>query len=194
MSLFFQYLAVKTLLHISYAFVILYVIINIFYSFGLKNLPLLDLAILVSGFLIRTLYGANIININISNWLYLTVISAAFYLGLGKRRNEIKKSGAKTRKVLTYYTESFLNQNMTMFQTLTIIFYSLWSLDSNNVFKSNNLFIWTVPLVMLILMKYSMDVDKDSHGDPVDVIFKDKILLASIFLYGIIIMGIMYLK
>ena len=57
-----------------------YMVINIAYSCGMKNIPLLDISILVSGFLIRIIYGAKITDIRISNWLYLTVIAMAFYL------------------------------------------------------------------------------------------------------------------
>lgn len=87
---------------INYLFVIAYLIINIAYSFGLKNIPLIDITILASGFLIRLFYGAAIVNIQVSNWLYLTVLAVAFYLGLGKRRNEILNVGKDSRPVLQY--------------------------------------------------------------------------------------------
>ena len=60
---------------------LLYFAINLGYSFELKNIPLLDIAILVAGFLIRALYGSVVTDIQISNWLYLVIISVAFYLG-----------------------------------------------------------------------------------------------------------------
>ena len=69
----------------------LYVII--LYSVSLKHVPFVDILILVSGFLFRVLYGGAILNIEISSWLYLTVIAASFYLALGKRRNELLKMG-----------------------------------------------------------------------------------------------------
>lgn len=58
--------------------------------------------ITLSGFLIRVLFGATLLNIEVSNWLYLTIISISFYLGLGKRRNEIGSNQNGTRKVLKY--------------------------------------------------------------------------------------------
>lgn len=67
-----------------------YFILNLIYSFGAKNVPLLDIVILVSGFVIRILFGASLTNINVSNWLLLTVLTLSFYMGLGKRRNEIE--------------------------------------------------------------------------------------------------------
>lgn len=179
--------------HLSYLYILVYIIINIAYSFGLKNMPLVDVTILVSGFFIRVLYGASISGISVSNWLYLTIISAAFYLGLGKRRNEIQKSGSQAREVLKYYSKEFLDKNMYMCLSLTIVFYALWTVDPANVLKTGNLLIWTVPIVILILMRYSMNVENDSFGDPVDVVLEDKILLAIIILYGIAVMGIIYL-
>lgn len=106
-SYLFNCLATFSLLDLRYLFIIVYIILNVFYSFGLKNIPLLDIVILVSGFLIRVLYGANVIEVEISNWLYLTIMAISFYLGLGKRRNEIIKSGSKSREVLKYYNREF---------------------------------------------------------------------------------------
>ena len=94
---------------------------NIIYSFGAKNIALLDITILVLGYIIRIYYGAIVINVTVSNWLYLTVLFMAFFLGLGKRRNEIEKTGTKSRKVLTVYTKEFLDKTMYMCLGLTLI-------------------------------------------------------------------------
>ena len=69
-----------------------YFIVNLLYSVaGMKKIPLIDVALLVAGFFIRVYYGAAIIYIPISGWLYLVIITGAFYLGFGKRRNELQK-------------------------------------------------------------------------------------------------------
>lgn len=173
---------------------ILYFTLNLLYSLRLKNFPIIDIAILVSGFLIRVIYGSCITGVEISKWLYLTVISASFYLGLGKRRNEISRlANNNTRKVLQYYNYNFLDKNMYMNLTLTIVFYSLWSIDEMTVKRigSGNM-LWTVPLVILICLKYSLTVEGSSDGDPVDTILKDKLLLAMLACLGIIIMGLIY--
>ena len=171
----------------SVILLIIYLLINILYSFGLKNIPLVDIIILVSGFIIRVLYGGAVIGIEVSNWLYLTVMSMAFYLALGKRRNEINHS-KETRKVLKYYNKEFLDKNMYMCLGLAIVFYSLWTVDIKN-----SSLIWTVPFVIIICMRYSMIVEGDSDGDPVEVLVKDKILLLMLFLYAVILMLLLYL-
>ena len=173
----------------------LYFILNLGYSFGLKNIPIVDITILVSGFLIRILYGSIITGITISNWLYLTVISAAFYFALGKRRNELKKINSdKTRKVLKSYPESFLDKNMYMCLTLTNVFYALWSMDKNTIAHYDSEYlIFTVPIVLLITMKYSMNIEGDSDGDPVEVLLHDKILIALCLIYLVVIFTVLYL-
>ena len=65
---------------------LVYFVCNLGYSLGLKNIPFLDIVLLVMGFMLRVLYGAAIIGSGVSAWVYLTVISLSFYLGLGKRK------------------------------------------------------------------------------------------------------------
>ena len=134
--------------------------------------------------------GARITEITISGWLYLTVFSGAFYMGLGKRRNELKNQGesGETRAVLKNYTYGFLDRNMYVCLTLTDTFYALWAMS-----RENRYLIWTVPVVMLILMRYSLDVEGSSDGDPVEVILHDRILLVLAGIYGLSIFLILYL-
>ena len=164
-----------------------YLALNLGYSFGLKNVPIVDVAILVSGFLLRMLFGAAATGIAASGWLYLTVTSVSFYLGLSKRRGELRTSHRDTRKVLQYYSDSFLTQNMQMCLTLAVVFYSLWSMDRGPQLM------WTVPLVICICLRYSMTVEGNSDGDPVEVIYQDKALMALGVLFGGITLALLYL-
>lgn len=173
----------------------LYLFLNLAYSFGLKNVPIVDVTILVAGFLIRILYGAFVTEITISNWLYLTVIALAFYFALGKRRNELKQIGdGETRQVLNAYPVNFLDKNMGMCLTLANVFYALWSMDEKTMsFYNNEYLIFTVPIVLLITMKYSLDIEGESDGDPVEVLLHDKVLLTLCVLYLAVMFVILYL-
>ena len=132
----------------SIALLLAYFCTNLSYSLGLKNVPFVDVCLLVAGFLLRVVYGATLINASVSSWVYLTVLSLSFYLGLGKRRNELKKVGnGKSRKVLKYYTAEFLDRFMYVCLTLSIVFYALWSTDGQIITKyGTEKLIWTVPL------------------------------------------------
>jgi 4-hydroxybenzoate polyprenyltransferase len=166
---------------------VLYFLLNIAYSFGLKNIPILDIAIIASGFILRIIFGGLIIHVAISFWLYLVISTGAFYLGFGKRRNEISAQKNETRVVSKVYSYNFLDKNMYVSQGLAIVFYSLWSIDPETVARfHSSAFIYTIPLVFIILLKYSLSVETDADGDPTIIMFHDKVLFGLILLYILI--------
>lgn len=112
-------------------------------------------------------------------------------MGMGKRRNEFTKSNKKqeTREVLKQYSENFLNENMYMFLALTIVFYSLWCLEMSNKFKN---VMYTIPFVIIIALKYSLNIEKESDGDPVELILGDKVLLCLTAILAIVMGMILY--
>lgn len=167
--------------------VFLYFTINILYSMGLKNKPIVDVVILATGFVIRVIYGGLITSIPISKWLYLVIITGSLYMGLGKRRNELR-AHTETREVLKYYNEAFLDKNMYVCVTLVNIFYALWTIE-----LPNPQMIWTFPVFLILLMCYSLNVEGDSDGDPVEVITHDKYLLGIVMAYAICIFLLLYI-
>ena len=174
---------------------LLYIVLNLAYSFGIKNVPIADITVLAAGFVIRVIYGAQLTEIIISNWLYLAVFAMSFYLALGKRRGElIQVADGDTRSVLKAYPLDFLNRNMTMCLTLGNVFYALWSMDQvTTAFYHNRLLIFTVPIVLLITLKYSLTIDTASDGDPVEVLIHDRALLLLVLLYLAVMLGILYI-
>jgi len=179
---------------VSISFIALYFIINVLYSIKLKNYPIVDVTILASGFLLRLLFGAGIANIEVSSWLYLTVLTLSFYLGLGKRRNELSRQSDNTRMVLKYYNYEFLDKTMYMFMAIAIVFYSLWCVDPITSQRiSSGKLIWSVPLVIIILLRYSFIVEGDSDGDPAEVLLKDKPLIFLALLYFAFVLSLIYL-
>lgn len=174
---------------------ILYFMLNVLYSIWLKNIPIVDIAILASGFLFRVMFGAFITNIEISKWLYLTVVLMAFYLSLGKRRNElVKQKDSMSRPVLQFYTVDFLDKNMYMCLAIGIVFYSLWTFDTLTIVRiGSSALMWTIPVVILICFKYNLRVAGQSDGDPVEVLLHDRILFSLVLVFGLIVLGILYL-
>lgn len=171
---------------------LLYLILNILYSTKLKHIPIIDVAILVSGFVLRVYYGGIASNIEISSWLYLMIMFGSFYLGFGKRRNEMKHNN--TRKVLKYYNKEFLDKNMYVSLGLSIISYSLWCVDPLTKLNiSSTYLVLTIPLVMMIFQKYSLIIEGDSDGDPIEVILNDKLLISLIIIYIIVMIAIIYI-
>jgi len=174
---------------------LLYFVLNLAYSFGLKKIPIVDVFILVSGFLIRIIYGAMVTEIEISNWLYLTVMTLSLFLALGKRRNELKYVGDNnTRVVLKAYSIDFLDKSMYMSLTLANVFYALWSMDEKTVaLYGSEYLVYTVPIILLITMKYSFNIEGNSDGDPVEVLLHDKVLILLCLIYAVVMFGFLYM-
>jgi 4-hydroxybenzoate polyprenyltransferase len=179
----------------SIGLLLAYMLLNIGYSWGLKNIPIVDVTILAAGYVIRVLFGALIIGIEVSVWLYLVITMGAYYLGLGKRRNEIAGNEKEKRTVMRFYSHNFLDKNMYVCQTLCVVFYALWSIDPVTIQKFNtSAFVYTIPLVLLILLKYSLNIETDSDGDPVPVVLHDKVLLLLCAVYVICAFCILYMN
>lgn len=178
----------------TYIIPLAYLTANIFYSKGLKNLPIIDVVILVSGFVLRVIYGGVTTNIEVSKWLYMMVTFGSFFLAYGKRRNEIIKNGTKARSVLKYYNKDFLDKNMYVALTLAIASYSLWTIDKSTIQRvgNENLF-WTIPLVMIIFQQYSLSIEGNSDGDPTEVLLSNKGLLFTTFIYLLSLVVILYI-
>lgn len=179
--------------HIIVSLIVLlgYLLINLIYSvFGGKKVPLLDVTLLSLGFVLRVYYGAVITDLPVSEWLYLVIVTGAFYLGFGKRRNELVKNSNTTRDVLKYYNATYLDKMMLGCMILSIVFYALWCMERNRITNANYLI--TVPIIMLILFKYSMDIEcsDKSDGDPVNVILNDYVLILLVVVLALFL-GIM---
>lgn len=140
------------------------------------------------------MYGGIATQLEVSKYLYLMIIFGSFYLGFGKRRNEIIKNGSNSRKVLENYNKNFLDKNMYVSLTLAVVSYSLWCVDPTTVTRvGNDELFWTIPLLMIILQKYSLIIEGDSYGDPIEVILSDKILIGTIIIYIVIMMTLLYI-
>lgn len=172
---------------------IFYLLINILYSKFLKNIPIIDVAVIVLGFLLRVIYGGVVVNIEVSKYLFLMIIFGSFYLAFGKRRNEIIKNGEKGRSVLKIYNKEFLDKNMYVAFSLAIVSYTLWCVDPSTIARIGNDYIfWTIPILIILMQLYSLNIEGNSHGDPIEVVLSDKKLLIGALIYAIILIIIIY--
>ena len=77
--------------------------------------------------------------------------------------------------------------------TLGNAFYSLWSMDEKTIgLYNNDKVVFTAPLILLITLKYSLDVEGSSDGDPVEVLLSDSVLMLMTIAYILIMLSILY--
>ena len=164
---------------ISYLYIIGYFILNLFYSFIGKNIPYLEWIIMVMFYLLRVLFGAAILNVEVSLILILTVIFGASYIILMKRMIEVRNK--KYRKVFQYYTEKQLRILSLVCLGFMLICYIYWVLK-----QELDLLMITIVLVILIFARYEKKVVATIDGNPVEVLFQDRLLFIFSTLYVVL--------
>ena len=164
--------------------IVIFFILNIFYSLYFKNVVIIDLIIVSCSYVIRVLAGSIIINVALSAWLLICVFSASLFLISFKRLAEIKISGFKSRPILKKYNNEILLKIIDVSAICSIVFYSLYT-----VFVNPNL-IYTIPLIFLGFFRYYYlyYTTKIFEESPVKIIFSDKPILLLLIICLIIVL------
>lgn len=174
----------------------LYFLINLAYSLWLKHIPLVDVLILASGFVLRVAAGVTLIEVQrFSPWLYVCTTLLALFMGFGKRRGELIQlagSSGNTRKVLEGYTIPFLDQLILIASTTTIIAYALYTFLAENA-PPNHTMMLTIPFVVYAIFRYLYLIHvKNEGGAPDELVLVDRPLQISFILWGLSVLLVFY--
>ena len=156
-----------------------YLLLQILYSLFLKHLPVVDLAMVASGFLLRAVAGGVATGIVLSQWFLLVASFGSFFMVAGKRYSEMKSLGADagTRRSLGRYSESYLRFAWMLAAVMVLISYSLWAFETPG---STALGVpWTALSIApftLGLLQYALEVDAGEAGEPEEVVLHDHVL------------------
>lgn len=161
--------------------VVVYIALQLGYCFGWKHQPVIDIALVSSGFMLRAMAGGVAAGINLSQWFLLVAAFGSLFMASGKRYAEIllaQKSGAKIRKSLEGYTPTYLRFVWTLSATAVVIAYSLWGFEMAAL-SSGTASVWyqvsMVPFTVAIL-RYAADVDRGDGGAPDELALSDRAL------------------
>ena len=161
----------------------LYSVINIGYSFGLKQVVLLDAFAVTSGYVIRAAAGAVTIDVTPSPWLYVTTGAGALFIVLGRRFAEVRLAegtAEEQRTVLKDYSGPFINQLMMLSAAAAWLSYTLYTVEATNL-PDNNTMLFTLPLVTFGLFRYLFLLNNSEHAEaPEQLIIRDLPLVSSI--------------
>jgi 4-hydroxybenzoate polyprenyltransferase len=107
---------------------LLYFIVNVFYSFSLKHIAIIDVSLIGLGFLMRVFAGGAVTGVEVSQWLIVLTFLLALILGLAKRRGEylVETQGHTFRKALEGYNLPFLDVSMVVCSTVAIVAYLMY--------------------------------------------------------------------
>lgn len=178
--------------------VVIYVAIQIFYNFWLKDIVILDIFCISAGFFLRMVGGAVAIEVVISNWLVICTILISTFLALAKRRHELVFLGETLarnhRKVLSEYDPYLLDQMIGVIAGSTLLSYMLYCVSPDTIekFQSDHM-IYTFPFVLYGILRYLYLIHKKGYGGaPENVLFSDLSLLFSVILWGLFCILIVY--
>jgi len=175
---------------------ILYLALNLSYSTWLKHIPLLDVLILASFYVLRVQAGVTLIEVKrFSPWLYVVTTLFALFIGFGKRRAELNLLSQKAnqhRSVFEGYTIDLLDQLITIVSGTTIVAYSLYTFSAPNL-PENHAMMLTIPFVLYGLFRYLYLLQMGKGGAPEEIAYTDRPLQISILLWSISILVIFYL-
>jgi decaprenyl-phosphate phosphoribosyltransferase len=158
---------------------LVYVVLQLLYSAYLKHLPVVDLAMVASAYLLRAIAGGVATGIPLSQWFLLVAAFGSFFMVSGKRYSEMKSLGSEagTRRSLTRYSESYLRFAWTMAAVMVLISYSLWAFQNPG---GGALGVpWTAISIApftLALLQYALEVDAGTAGEPEEVVLNDRVL------------------
>ncbi len=178
--------------------VAIYFLLNLAYTRWLKHIPILDVLVLATGFVLRVEGGVTLIDVQrFSPWLYVVMTLLALYLGFGKRRAELgllAKDAGTHRKVLEGYTIPLLDQYIMIVSGTTIVAYSLYTFSAPNV-PANHSMMLTIPFVVYAIFRYLYLIEVEhSGGEPEEILLTDRPFQVSLFFWAISVLAVFYLS
>ena len=217
-ALFFAILFVFLSLSLSFTLgffffltLLAYLVLQLGYTFFIRNIIIFDVLVIASGFILRVYAGAFAINVHMNVWFLLCVISLALFLAVGKRRAELtflQEIAPQHRKTLVFYTPELLDVYLSMFANATWLVYTLFTFFAPPPIVGTAPFLaklpltvagiskWlmiTVPFVIYGMMRYMSIVYQGERAEsPEKVILSDKPLFLTVILWGLLVIFILY--
>ncbi|MDQ7991531.1 MAG: decaprenyl-phosphate phosphoribosyltransferase [Propionicimonas sp.] len=159
---------------------VVYLLLQVGYSLFWKHQPIIDLAMVAAGFLLRAIAGGVASGIALSQWFLLVASFGSLFMVAGKRYSELRDLGsdAGTRASLERYTDTYLRLVWSVSSGVVIMAYSLWAFDAGRPPQ-----LWGVPWTAisiapftLAILRYAMKIDQGDAGEPEDIVMSDRML------------------
>lgn len=177
----------------------IYFLLNLAYSFGLKNIPILDIIILSVGFVLRIKGGAVIAHIGLSEWLNIMVFLLALFMAIGKRRDDVLlklSSGKDMRKAIKGYNLEFLNVVLALVCSVIVVAYFMYTMSPEVLQRLGTYRLYYTCLFVLagILRYLQIIFVQSASGSPTKILYKDRFIQISLLLWIASFIIIIYMK
>ena len=178
---------------------LVYLLVNLLYSFSIKGVVILDVMTVAFGFVLRAIGGAEVIQVPISEWLILCTTLLALFLGFCKRRNELtllQGAAADHRAILREYSVEFLDQMIAVVTASTVIAYAFYAMSAEVQTKLHTRYLGiTVPFVLYGIFRYLYLLNmKGEGGNPAQALLRDRPLMLNVLLWGLTCIVLLYFR
>ncbi len=175
---------------------LLYLVIQIGYTFWLKQVVLVDVLVVASGFILRIAAGVAVIDVQrFSPWLYVFGGFLALFMIIGKRRHELVLLGENAgdhRQILKEYNLDLVDRMLGLVTTGAVIAYTLYTFLAEGL-PENHLMMLTIPFVLYAIFRYLYLIHvRHEGGAPEDIFLRDRAMQLSMFLYAIFVFIVLY--
>ncbi len=176
----------------------LYYLLNLSYSFGLKNIAIVDILILAAGFVLRVKAGAQLAAVSTTEWFIIMTFLLALFLAIAKRRDDVllkMNTGSDMRKSIRGYSLDFLNTLLGLFCAILIVSYVNYTISPAAFEKFGHRLYYTALFVIAALMRYlQITFIHNKAGSPTDVLYKDRFIQVTLVLWAASFFVILYLR
>lgn len=183
------------------AVIALYFACTLGYSLGLKHEPVIELALLSMGFLLRAIAGGVASELPLSQWFLIVAGFGALFMSAGKRYSELLRieqgapvDASAVRRSLAGYTAGYLRFVWGLAAAVAITAYCLWAFEVGAAPSTLPWAQWSVLFFVLGILRYGVEIDRGRAEAPEDAVLRDPVLLLLglgwLVLFGLGAMGV----
>lgn len=176
----------------------IYYVLNLAYSFGLKNISIVDIIIVAIGFVLRVKGGSILGNIDITEWLNIMTFLLALFMAIAKRRDDVllkAATGTEMRRSMNGYSLEFLNTLLALFCAILIVSYINYTV-SGALYKQYGWRLYYTSLFVIAgIMRYlQITFVLNKAGSPTEILYKDRFIQITLLLWIASFYFILYMK
>jgi 4-hydroxybenzoate polyprenyltransferase len=165
--------------------VLLYLVMNVAYGWKLKHIPIIDIAVIAFGFVIRVLVGGVVTGTTIYMWIIIMTFLLALFLALAKRRDDVVLfvgTEGMARKAIDGYNLVFIDTAMVIMAAVTIVAYIMYTVSPDVMakFRTDKLYVTTLFVVLGILRYMQITFVENKSGSPTEILLRDGFLQLAI--------------
>lgn len=182
----------------SVSFIIVsYFVLNLGYSFKLKDIAILDVCVIATGFVLRLYAGALASDVQLSHWIVIMTFLLTLFLGFAKRRNDIvleMELGYKLRSSVKGYSVAFVDLVLGFLAAVTTVSYIMYTVSPlvQERLGTANAYLTSIFVVLGLIRYLQLALVHDKTGNPTKVLLRDRFLQACVLLWGGAFLVILY--